>query len=385
MLALEAPRWITDPLGRLSLSYHQQRLASRYVAGLMASSNKTISGIGSMFVGQCTRSMNRLLTEYQWDPDAVNTERLQHLQHYNETRWCSDGILIIDDTLIEKTGKQIPCAGKFFDHCKKRFVHGHCLVNMHYADSKTSYAIDYRLYLKRGTDGFQTKISLAQNLLSRYRDVPAMTVVWDAWYTSRQMVECVEGIGKYWIGACKSNLLVKYGRGYVPVREWAESIARDKFRRVEANDRKLRVYSKRLYIKSLGCIRRVIVSKEGKDVIFLLTNKRTSARKILVQYISRWKIESFHKDAKQHLGLGKIQARNIVGIRRHWYLVFLAHSLLRLGASESSFGRALIRTIGKKAKAACLQMLEEFMRWIVTRGDQEKLHDIVEAILYRQS
>ena len=58
-------------------------------------------------------------------------------------------------------------------HCKKRFVHGHCLVNMHYADSKTSYVIDYRLYLKRGTDGFQTKISLAQDLLSQYRDVPA--------------------------------------------------------------------------------------------------------------------------------------------------------------------------------------------------------------------
>jgi hypothetical protein len=195
---------------------------------------------------------------------------------------------------------------------------------MHYADSKTSYAIDYRLYLKRGTDGFQTKISLA-------------------------------------------------------------SIARDKFHMVEANGRKLRVYSKWLHIKSLGCIRRLIVSKEGKDTIFLLTNKRTSARKILVQYMSRWKIESFHKDAKQHLGLGKIQARNIVGIRRHWYLVFLAHSLLRLGAGESSFGRALIRTIGKKAKAACLQMLEEFMRWVVTRGDQEKLHEMVEAILYRQS
>jgi hypothetical protein len=234
----------------------------------MASSNKTISGIGSMFVGQCTRSMNRLLTEYQWDHDTVNTERLQHLQHYNETRWCSEGILILDDTLIEKTGKQIPCAGRFFDHCKKRFVYGHCLLNMHYADSKTSYAIDYRLYLKRGTDGFQTKISLASDLLSRYRDIPAMTVVWDAWYTSRQMVECVEGIGKYWIGACKSNLLVKYGRGYVSVREWAESIARDKFRMVEANGRKLRVYSKWLYIKSLGCIRRLIVSKEGKDTLF---------------------------------------------------------------------------------------------------------------------
>jgi len=65
----------------------------------------------------------------------------------------------------------------------------------------------------------------------------------------------------------------------------------------------------------------------------------------------RWKIENFHKDAKQHLGLGKVQVRNIEGIKKHWYLVFLAHSLLRLGVSESSFGRTLIRSIGKRAKS----------------------------------
>lgn len=385
MLALEAPDWVTAHTGRLSLSYNQDILVSRYVAGLMASANKTVSGISSMFVDQCARSMNRLLTEYQWDADTINAERLEYLQQHNETRMCAEGTLILDDTLIEKTGRHIPCAGTFYDHSKNRYVYGHCLVNMHYADSKTSYAIDYQLYVKHGMEGFKTKIELAQDLLRQYDHLPAMAVVWDAWYTCRQMVECVEGMGRYWIGACKSNLLVKHGRKYVSVQEWAASIPRSKFRKVEANGRKFRTYSKRIYIKSLGCVRRVIVSIEGKNVIFLLTNRQDRTRKILVQYMARWKIESFHKDAKQHLGLGKIQARNIIGIRRHWYLVFLAHSILRLGASESSFGRALIRTIGKRAKAAALQMLEEFMRWIVSKGDQEKLHEIVEALLYRQT
>ncbi|MGH2612171.1 MAG: hypothetical protein ACRDFB_03870, partial [Rhabdochlamydiaceae bacterium] len=49
MLALEAPQSLKDPLASFSLSYDQQRLAARYLTGLVVSSNKTISGISSVF------------------------------------------------------------------------------------------------------------------------------------------------------------------------------------------------------------------------------------------------------------------------------------------------------------------------------------------------
>lgn len=137
VLALDAPMWLKEYVSRLSLSYHQQKLLARYVTGLIASSNKTISGIISMFIKQSRISMNRLMTEYPWDTSKVNMERLEELQKHNETRWSKYGILIIDDTIMEKDGKDIPYVGKFYDHSQNRFVNGHCIVSMHYADNKT--------------------------------------------------------------------------------------------------------------------------------------------------------------------------------------------------------------------------------------------------------
>lgn len=223
------------------MSYNQQKLLARYVTGLIASTNKTVSGISSIFIKQSRISMNRLMTECPWDTSKVNMERLEELQKHNETRWSKDGILIIDDTIMEKEGKEIPYVGKFYDHSQNRFVDGHCIVSTHYADHKTSYAIDYRLYLKKGNDGFKTMIELAKELIEQYRFfIPARTLVWDTWYTCKEMVEYVEGMDKFWIGAGRSNMLVKVNRKYVTVEEWADSIDSKKFHEVEVNERKFR-------------------------------------------------------------------------------------------------------------------------------------------------
>lgn len=94
--------------------------------------------------------MNRFLTESGWDAEQVNRERIMELQKHNETRWSKAGIAIIDDTLIHKTGKLMPHAYKFYSHADKRFVNSQCIVTLHYADKKTSYALDYRQDVKRG-------------------------------------------------------------------------------------------------------------------------------------------------------------------------------------------------------------------------------------------
>jgi len=71
-------------------------------------------------------------------------------------------------------------------------------------------------------------------------------------------------------------------------------------------------------------------------------------------------------------------------------LVFLAHSLLRLGIAESFLGRALAergRSIGKNARMVCLQLLEDFVLWVLNcaRADEEKAHSIMEVFLNRQT
>ena len=46
----------------------------------------------------------------------MNHERLDELQKHGETRWSQDGYIIIDDSMNQKTGKELLGAGRFYDH-----------------------------------------------------------------------------------------------------------------------------------------------------------------------------------------------------------------------------------------------------------------------------
>jgi hypothetical protein len=331
------------------------------------------------------------MTEYSWDNSEVNRERLMELQKYNETRWSKNGVCIIDDTLIEKTGKHIPATGKYFDHAKHRYVYGHSIVSLHYADNKTNYAIDYRLYLKQDKyDGFKTKIELAKELIqdSINIGIPASTYVFDSWYLCGHFTRFIESFKRFWIGACKTNLLVRTSSDrYVSIKEYAESVPKDKFKQFEVNGKGLLIHTKNLYFKSLGKRARLVISKDGKNTLYLVTNRRDHVTKILADYMLRCKIDGFYKDAKQHLGLGKCQLRNIEGIKKHWHLVFLAHSILRLGVSESMLGRTILASsIGQRVKRTCIGLLEKLIGWVVEGG--KRMEDIMELLgrfIYRQS
>ena len=76
-------------------STRQKHHAKTYVTGLVAASNKTVEGISTHVLrAKSERALNKFLTEYEWDQDQLNTERLDLLQQTNETRWSSDGVVI---------------------------------------------------------------------------------------------------------------------------------------------------------------------------------------------------------------------------------------------------------------------------------------------------
>ena len=69
-----------------SLSLEQQHHAKTYTTGLVAASNKTVAGIArEVLPAQGKRAVNKFLTEYDWDEDQINHERLEELQKHGET------------------------------------------------------------------------------------------------------------------------------------------------------------------------------------------------------------------------------------------------------------------------------------------------------------
>jgi len=51
------------------------------------------------------------------------------------------------------------------------------------------------------------------------------------------------------------------------------------------------------------------------------------------------KIEDFYRDAKDNLGFDQYQVRSLKVIKRHWYLVFLAYTFLKMSKLKGVFQR----------------------------------------------
>jgi hypothetical protein len=370
---MEPPSWVVDFSDRIGLSHHQSGHLSRMLTGLIASKNKTIDGISRISPGSPgQRSANKFFNDYGWDAAEANRERVRELQRHNETRWKKRGIGIIDDTIIEKSGKRIEGTGKFFDHGRGNFVWGHNIVSLHFSDHKTSYALDYRHYVKKGEPGFKTKIELAKDLVTEGIEnmrLPAFTFIGDAWYLCKELVEHIESYGRLWIFSSKTDRLVLVNRRYVRISEYYESLRDSDFTETEIDGEKLLVHHRTLYFKSLGKKARLIISRKGKDVLFLATNRSGTFSGIISDYMLRWSIETFYKDAKQHLGLDKCQMRKLSGIKRYWYLVLMAHSVLRLGAGEGLLsGVVSTKSVAGRVKGACLDMMSRFLVWVMESG-----------------
>ena len=63
-----------------SLSSAQRHHAKTYATGLVAASNKTVAGISrAVLPAGDKRALNKFLTEYDWDEQQFNHERLEEL------------------------------------------------------------------------------------------------------------------------------------------------------------------------------------------------------------------------------------------------------------------------------------------------------------------
>jgi hypothetical protein len=75
-----------------SLSPSQRRYAKTYATGLVAASNKTVTGIErEVLPASGKRVLNKFLTEYDRDELQFKHECLKELQKHEETRWSTDG------------------------------------------------------------------------------------------------------------------------------------------------------------------------------------------------------------------------------------------------------------------------------------------------------
>ena len=386
----EIPSLVADSTENFQsvFSWHQKRHFQRYLTGLMTDPNVTVSHMAGRFSEPVSqRGLNRFLTEYVWSSEELNDQRLRTLQEDPKMRWHSKGVIIFDDTLIEKSGKKIPGAGKLYDHNTGSYVHAQNIVTSHYADWRKNYPISFRQYFKEDSKeareyGFKTKIQLAMELVddAESRSVSAGTYVADSWFLCKDLLDHIEGYGKDWLMAAKNDLLVRVKGEWMQLKDYITAVPPEQYRKAKAGDKSYWVHTRTLFLKCLGRKVKVAVSYDNEelegDPKFLITNKlRWERNHILRTYTLRHPIDAFYRDAKQHLGLEGCQLRTIEGVHRHWTLVFTAYSILKHHVVKSSLTKRLegaLNTLGDGCRYAARQLLESLVTLVYRLAMQQQ-------------
>jgi len=336
---------------------------------------------------------DRFIRSSSWDIEEVDRRRIELIKETLGNLNPRKGVLSIDDTLIEKSGKKMAEAGKYYDHTSGRYLWGHNLLTSYYITPRGCFPIGYRLYLKRDKKDpeFHTKIELAKELISQAITAKLRfgAVVFDSWFLSRELVRFIESKGLNWVGAAKSNRIIFVRGERLSLKLFHRTLGPDAFQAFTINGYTVYAFTKTIKMSKLGKVRLLILHQEAdlSDApLFLVTNNlRWDARRILRTYQSRWPIETFYRDSKQNLGLGDYEMRDLRGIKRHWYLVFLSYTLLTLSSMDSRLHKWLrtnVKTIGEKCRWTINEITRDFILWILKQNSLKKSADEIISIVF---
>jgi len=251
--------------------------------------------------------------------------------------------LIFDDTIISKSGKKIEGVSRVWDHVFQKSILGFQLLVMGYYDGTMFIPIDFSFHRSKGknkkllfglkpkdykkqykkkrnkdTKGFirkkeldKGKINSAVAMIKRAvkQNIQAQYVLTDSWFTCWEMVKT----------ALDHNL--KYIGMYSTIKTKFEY--RNKqltYRQIRKLNRKNTKRNKRFNLYYI----RTVVQWKGEHIVLYFTKKGKRGRwKVLLStdlsskfqdtvsvYQTRWTIEVFFKEAKQHLNLGKSQSND---------------------------------------------------------------------------
>jgi hypothetical protein len=151
-----------EQLGPLFATEPERRHFAEYLTGLRGAEKKTGSGINAEFAQTTAQSCpNRWITEVDGDVAALNRQRLAWWQETPQTRYAPSGVIPIDTTLGDHSGKLIEDVGYFWDQAEQRHKIAHDdLIANYVCPAGKHYGLEFRRFRKRA-DGEAQQAQLA--------------------------------------------------------------------------------------------------------------------------------------------------------------------------------------------------------------------------------
>jgi len=378
-----------DVFGHHFANEPERKHFAEYLTGLFIAQNKNVSEINRQFAHTTDQScLNRWVTEADWDVQELNQQRLDWLQEEPSTRYSAHGVIAIDNTLVDHSGKRIEDVGNFWDHAEQRYKIAHdYLIANYVCTSGKHYPLDFRRFVQRERCAERGKTFHDHNEMFRelvdqtvQSDIPG-DFTFDCWFTHAKNLNHIHAHDRGYVGDLKFNRKILFHGRPIKAEDLAAQIEPADRKPVVIDGKKQWYFTKSVNIGDVNHRVRIVIlwkRRNAKEPSKMLVCNRTrwEISRVLSVYRRRWPgTECFHRDGKQQLGMSDCQLRSGLGQTRHLYLVFLAHSLLMCQLQQ---GRAhewaleRLTTIGQACRAVLRETLSDTIAWTIERVQEDR-------------
>jgi len=301
------------------------------IQGLLSERCESISKIAE---NPLNKRAHTTLTRFLNTHDSFWSEMEKRFQEAIKSP-CSKSVVIADDSLLEKRGKQIPYVSKAYDHCTHHFKNAQTILTLGANVNGLFYPLKIpfsqspnkqKKKLKaRRKEEQQTKNDLLVNWL-KANSVKTDVIVADSWYTNGYLIEaCHDWLHSTFVGQLKGNLILKVGHKRMNVNELVRTSKMN--RRVSLNGKMIHYRSYSAQVQSVRIPLKIVVTQleNGTRAALVSSDSQIAGEDIIRYYAQRWSIETFFNLAKHNLGLGDCHLRSEKAQQHYMILVSIAY------------------------------------------------------------
>ena len=191
-----------------------------------------------------------------------------------------DGILVKDDIIVEKIGKNIEAAKWIFDHSIEKTVWGIQMTTSVLSGRYGMYPISAGLHFS--------------------------VVTGDFWYYTKDLIKLWKEKKLDWVFQSKGNRKIKIKGRWTTLEEIDLSYTDSRTFTISGNT--YSVWEIEGRVKGIGSVKAIISEGISGRRYYVTNHRNWKAKRILETYLERWVIEVIHRDFKQD-GLGGIPLR----------------------------------------------------------------------------
>ncbi len=351
-----------------------------FVLGLIVSDNKTIQEINDCFGRVNQSSLNRFLTCSEWDPAKINNKRISQIKSRHKLR---KGIFICDPTFLQKSGKMMEYANYHYNGMTKKEEWGYFLVNSFFTDGNVEFPVCADFYLRKEDADEKHPFKTLREICLEQLDyamkrLPIWLFIADAGLYADFLIQDIRTRGlKYILGTRITNNISIGGKKRISIEEYLETLTDLDFKRHIIDGELYRIHTIDVSERGVGKEKLLISCKEGdeEEIRINVTNLlQHSEESILRLLLRRWKIETWHRDGKQHLGLEDCQVRKFSAIQKVVCAILVAYTQLILMKEDRLLKplKRILKTIGEGCR---------YLRLIALKGAfwlRQKAKNIIE-------